>query len=145
MKQYQPFHLSSDLINIVDMTTSTTLSGRNVPPRPPAKGSFPLDHLGECALFARQYEECLRENGGHAGKCRAAARKYLACRMETDLMAREDFRNLGLDEERDSAVPQSNIVNTTNEEEMRSSGFVSGMKLAQRRKERKPRDEEGVE
>ncbi len=124
------------------MTTSTTLSGRNVPPRPPAKGSFPLDHLGECALFARRYEECLRENGGQAGKCRAAARKYLECRMEADLMAKEDFRSLGLDEERDNAVPQDSPDNNVpDEEKRRSSGFVSGMKLAQRRKERGARDE----
>lgn len=121
------------------MTTSSKLSGRNVAPRPPAKGSFPLDHLGECALFARLYEKCLRENGGEVGKCRAEARKYLACRMEAELMANEDFRNLGLDEEHDNAIPSSN--NTRDEEEEKSSGFVSGMKLAQRRKERGKADE----
>lgn len=115
------------------MTTSTNLSGRNLPPRPPTKGSFPLDHLGECGEFARVYEACVRDNGGEAGRCREAARKYLGCRMEADLMVKEDFKKLGLGAEQDR-------TGSRKEHDSRADvrdGFVSGMKLAQQRKNNK--------
>lgn len=113
------------------MTTSTKLSGRNLTPKPPAKGSFPLDHLGECESFQRAYDRCVRENKGQAGLCREEVRRYLGCRMQADLMAKEDFKALGLDASKDSAsasVPAPGV-----ERGGAQDGFVAGMKLATQR------------
>ncbi|KAH7644452.1 chch domain containing protein [Dermatophagoides farinae] len=49
-------------------------------PKPPAKGSFPLDHYGECKHLMKQYTECLRETGSKVTtKCQSIAREYLEC------------------------------------------------------------------
>lgn len=76
----------------------------------------------------------MRDHSGEAGRCREAARKYLGCRMEADLMAKEDFKRLGLGKEGD---PVSGERQKTDDgrADVRG-GFVSGMKLAQRRKAR---------
>jgi cytochrome c oxidase assembly protein subunit 19 len=64
---------------------------------PPAKGSFPLDHLGECAALARQYLSCIEhpETGGFNRTCKPLAKEYLMCRMDRGLMSREDPSKLG--------------------------------------------------
>ena len=116
------------------MTTSTSLSGRALPPRPPAKGSFPLDHLGECQEFAKAYEECLRNHKRIAGYCRHEARKYLECRMEAGLMAKEEWRKLGLAEEQDRTEEDTSTGELPQRAEKK--GFVAGMRTAKRRKER---------
>lgn len=113
------------------MTTSTSLSGRALSPKPPAKGSFPLDHLGECKLFAESYERCLREHGKIVGSCREAMRKYLQCRMDAGLMAKEEWSKLGLDSERDR--PDATQMKQQRDER---DGFVAGMRMAKRRKDR---------
>lgn len=73
---------------------------------PPQRGSFPLDHdggcvrvrtdPGECKNFMLSYMSCLKASGSDSGKCRVQAKAYLACRMDTGLMGRDDFVNLGL-------------------------------------------------
>lgn len=65
------------------MTTSTSLSGRTMSPRAPERGSFPLDHLGECRDFARAYLRCMKANANLATQCRPLAKQFLACRMDT--------------------------------------------------------------
>lgn len=65
------------------MTTSTTLSGRTISPRAPERGSFPLDHLGECRDFARAYLRCMKANANVTTQCRPLAKQFLACRMDT--------------------------------------------------------------
>lgn len=65
------------------MTTSTTLSGRSISPRAPERGSFPLDHLGECREFARAYLRCMKEHANLTTQCRPLAKQFLACRMDT--------------------------------------------------------------
>ncbi|GMK54370.1 hypothetical protein CspeluHIS016_0109560 [Cutaneotrichosporon spelunceum] len=63
---------------------------------PPLRGSFPLDHDGECKTFMQSYMKCLKANKNDAGACRAESRDYLSCRMDNELMSREEFQNLGL-------------------------------------------------
>ncbi|XP_033629984.1 cytochrome c oxidase assembly protein COX19-like isoform X2 [Asterias rubens] len=64
-------------------------------PRPPEKGSFPLDHDGECKKFKQLFMECLRTNKGDNKKCRLETKDYLQCRMESDLMVKEPWKKLG--------------------------------------------------
>ncbi|KAI0080052.1 hypothetical protein K474DRAFT_1682855 [Panus rudis PR-1116 ss-1] len=63
---------------------------------PPDRGSFPLDHYGECKDYMKLYLDCLRKNGNNSTPCRHLNRDYLDCRMNKGLMDRDDWRNLGL-------------------------------------------------
>ncbi|KAG0085787.1 Cytochrome c oxidase assembly protein cox19 [Podila epicladia] len=62
---------------------------------PPDRGSFPLDHDGECSTFMKEYLACLKENANNNGKCRHLSKQYLSCRMEKGLMGNDSFKNLG--------------------------------------------------
>lgn len=64
-------------------------------PRPPDKGSFPLDHDGECRDHMIKYLECLQANDRDHSPCRVLTQTYLKCRMDTDLMAKEEWEKLG--------------------------------------------------
>lgn len=68
-------------------------------PRPPAKGSFPLDHEGECKQWMVKYMECLAKFDGNSSECRDLSKEYLRCRMDHGLMAKEDWDYLGFHEE----------------------------------------------
>lgn len=94
-----------------------TYTSKSVPPKPPLKGSFPLDHDGDCKSLMQQYMDCLkvtvgclsmvRQGTAHAGlpqqnqhvatRCRDASRQYLECRMAHGLMAPEEMHRLGFD------------------------------------------------
>lgn len=63
--------------------------------KPPEKGSFPLDHEDECKAFMVRYMRCLRDHAHNNTECRVASKEYLECRMERNLMAKEDLANLG--------------------------------------------------
>ncbi|CAI9717300.1 c oxidase assembly COX19 [Octopus vulgaris] len=76
------------------MSTPLTYAGKlNV--RPPEKGSFPLDHEGQCKMFMIKYMKCLNTNSNENTKCRQESKDYLECRMENNLMTKEDFSKLG--------------------------------------------------
>ncbi|XP_026480558.1 cytochrome c oxidase assembly protein COX19-like [Ctenocephalides felis] len=77
--------------------SSMTFGQKSFIPTAPQKGSFPLDHEGQCKLFMIKYMRCLRENRNDNSKCRDEAQSYLGCRMDNELMAREDFAKLGFD------------------------------------------------
>lgn len=64
-------------------------------PRPPDKGSFPLDHFGECKSFKEKFMKCLRDNNFENALCRNESKEYLECRMERQLMAQEPLEKLG--------------------------------------------------
>ncbi|KAJ9157311.1 hypothetical protein NKR23_g137 [Pleurostoma richardsiae] len=65
-------------------------------PIPPQRGSFPLDHDGECKHVMASYLSCMKKvKGVNEDECRGFAKAYLACRMERNLMAKDDFKNLG--------------------------------------------------
>ena len=68
---------------------------------PPDKGSFPLDHDKECHNEMVKYMKCLADNRNDNSKCRESSREYLACRMDKGLMAREEWKNLGFDDNND--------------------------------------------
>ena len=68
---------------------------RQFRPTPPDKGSFPLDHDGECKVFYLKYMVCLAENENTNSKCRMSSKDYLNCRMEKGLMAKETWPRLG--------------------------------------------------
>ncbi|KEY71620.1 hypothetical protein S7711_08088, partial [Stachybotrys chartarum IBT 7711] len=66
-------------------------------PNPPQRGSFPLDHDGECKTAMTEYLACMKKARGANGteECRNLAKAYLSCRMDRNLMARDEFKNLG--------------------------------------------------
>ncbi|KAF9458355.1 hypothetical protein BDZ94DRAFT_112051 [Collybia nuda] len=66
-------------------------------PAAPDRGSFPLDHYGECKDKMTLYMRCLRENSSTSSPCRDLSRDYLDCRMQKGLMEKDEWKNLGLD------------------------------------------------
>jgi len=74
---------------------SNTFGQKIFNPVAPVKGSFPLDHEGECKKFMLRYMICLRENGNQNSECRSLSKDYLDCRMEKQLMLKEDWDKLG--------------------------------------------------
>jgi len=75
---------------------SNVFGAKKFTPTPPDKGSFPLDHEGECKQYFLRYMICLGENGSANSACRKESREYLSCRMDKGLMAKEDWKSLGL-------------------------------------------------
>ncbi|GAA96129.1 uncharacterized protein L969DRAFT_83996 [Mixia osmundae IAM 14324] len=63
---------------------------------PPERGSFPLDHDGECKVFMKEYLKCLKTHKNENSKCRHLSKSYLNCRMEHGLMERDEWENFGL-------------------------------------------------
>lgn len=80
------------------MSTAMTFGQKQFIPTPPDKGSFPLDHEGLCKKTMTKYMKCLFNNNGDTAPCRTDAKEYLACRMENNLMAKEDWSKLGFKE-----------------------------------------------
>ncbi|CAL5336963.1 unnamed protein product [Camellia sinensis] len=68
---------------------------RGVRPVPPEKGVFPLDHMHLCDLEKKEYINCLKYGGHKSEKCRRFSKTYLECRMEKNLMAKQDMSELG--------------------------------------------------
>ncbi|KAF4605526.1 Suppressor of Sensor Kinase (SLN1) [Pleurotus pulmonarius] len=64
-------------------------------PNPPDRGSFPLDHYGECKNQMVQYMKCLKANDSTSTACRELGKTYLDCRMNKGLMERDEWNNLG--------------------------------------------------
>ncbi|KAH0603799.1 uncharacterized protein H6S33_007458 [Morchella sextelata] len=78
-------------------------------PTPPERGSFPLDHEaalpGECRSVMTTYLACLKKaKGTNDMACRLIAKDYLKCRMDHQLMAVDEFKNLGFQEEAPAPV-----------------------------------------
>ncbi|PNH01190.1 Cytochrome c oxidase assembly protein COX19 [Tetrabaena socialis] len=75
---------------------SKAFGGPRTQARGPEKGVFPLDHFAECQTVARRYLACLDANEQDAASCVELSREYLQCRMQRNLMATQDLRELGL-------------------------------------------------
>lgn len=75
--------------------SSFTFGNKIFTPTPPEKGSFPLDHDGHCKKEMLKYMFCLNEHKSNNSECRLEAKKYLECRMDNNLMAKEDWSKLG--------------------------------------------------
>ncbi|KAK7924526.1 hypothetical protein PG985_006580 [Apiospora marii] len=81
-------------------------------PIPPQRGSFPLDHDGECKEVMSNYLDCIKKaKGMNDPSCRELAKGYLSCRMDKNLMAKDEFKNLGF------AEPKPKTPITTKEPE----------------------------
>lgn len=66
-------------------------------PTPPQRGSFPLDHFGDCTEQMEKYMKCLKlVKNDNAPNCRLLAKDYLDCRMHHDLMDKAEWKDLGL-------------------------------------------------
>ncbi|CAA9958759.1 hypothetical protein PTNB73_00891 [Pyrenophora teres f. teres] len=75
-------------------------------PNPPERGSFPLDHDGECKSIMLNYLRCIKSHrGSNDPECRDLSKSYLACRMDRNLMAPDSFKNLGFGEDADGLGP----------------------------------------
>jgi len=72
--------------------------GSRVQAKPPERGVFPLDHDGECKAHMKDFLACLRQSNSDHFPCRHLSAKYLECRMEKELMAKDDLNNIGLGE-----------------------------------------------
>ncbi|KAF2855930.1 hypothetical protein T440DRAFT_365620, partial [Plenodomus tracheiphilus IPT5] len=52
-------------------------------PNPPERGSFPLDHDGECKSIMLSYLRCIKSHRGtNDPECRQLSKSYLSCRMD---------------------------------------------------------------
>ncbi|KAF1840666.1 uncharacterized protein K460DRAFT_294632 [Cucurbitaria berberidis CBS 394.84] len=52
-------------------------------PNPPERGSFPLDHDGECKSIMLSYLRCIKSHRGtNDPECRNLSKSYLTCRMD---------------------------------------------------------------
>ncbi|CAI6253757.1 unnamed protein product [Periconia digitata] len=52
-------------------------------PTPPERGSFPLDHDGECKHIMASYLRCIKSHRGtNDPECRNLSKSYLSCRMD---------------------------------------------------------------
>ncbi|CAA3018080.1 cytochrome c oxidase assembly protein COX19-like [Olea europaea var. sylvestris] len=74
---------------------------RGLSPVPPEKGVFPLDHMHLCDQEKKDYINCLKSAGHKSENCRHLSKKYLECRMERNLMAKQDISELGFAREAD--------------------------------------------
>lgn len=77
--------------------SSMTFNQKKFTPTAPDKGSFPLDHENLCKRVMLKYMGCLRINKDDYSKCRDDAQAYLHCRMENQLMAKEEWSKLGFE------------------------------------------------
>ncbi|KAJ8731274.1 hypothetical protein PYW07_004438 [Mythimna separata] len=87
------------------MSTAMTFGQKQFIPTPPDKGSFPLDHDGVCKESMRKYMKCLLNHNGNNSMCRDEAKDYLGCRMENNLMAKEDWKKLGFNTDVPAETP----------------------------------------
>ena len=77
------------------MSTFGSPGGRQIiaKPSPPERGSFPLDHDGECQPLMKNYLKCLRSaRGVNSDECRELSKNYLQCRMERSVEMCEEKR-----------------------------------------------------
>ena len=127
------------------MASNASVPSRGLPPKPPDKGSFPLDHYGECSDAKRTYVQCLREHAMQAQSedCRSLSAAYLKCRMDRDLMAKEELDRLGFsgrggvkgtggiggagDAAAAPGARDGASADATESKERRSSGFLAGL------------------
>jgi cytochrome c oxidase assembly protein subunit 19 len=96
--------------------------------RAPQRGIFPLDHYSECRLPMKTYLVCLKENQDTHHKCRDLSKAYLQCRMDRELMSREDLDLMGYGDEH--AVVGAKEYDNAKE----IAGFVAGKHISRESK-----------
>ncbi|CAI7993252.1 Cytochrome c oxidase assembly protein COX19 [Geodia barretti] len=65
-------------------------SQKALKPKPPDKGSFPLDHDGECRDHMMKFLSCLKEKGSDNSLCRDESQSIPQCRLDRVLNDTED-------------------------------------------------------
>lgn len=95
---------------------------KSAQPKPPLKGAFPLDHDAECKPFQQRYMQCLADNEYVATMCREASQQYLECRMQKELMHREDVSKLGFDAAASERVEEFNRRLATGDLKVKAPG-----------------------
>eukprot|EP00197_Chlamydomonas_leiostraca_P014722 CAMPEP_0202868370 /NCGR_PEP_ID=MMETSP1391-20130828/10842_1 /ASSEMBLY_ACC=CAM_ASM_000867 /TAXON_ID=1034604 /ORGANISM="Chlamydomonas leiostraca, Strain SAG 11-49" /LENGTH=78 /DNA_ID=CAMNT_0049548535 /DNA_START=11 /DNA_END=247 /DNA_ORIENTATION=- len=75
---------------------SQAFGGPRSQAKAPEKGVFPLDHFQECKKIADAYLVCVNQHDGNTGPCQELSKQYLKCRMDKNLMAKQDLQELGL-------------------------------------------------
>ncbi|KAL6782003.1 COX19 [Auxenochlorella protothecoides x Auxenochlorella symbiontica] len=106
---------------------------RGLKPKPPEKGVFPLDHFGECKEVKEKYMACLRSNRDETRACQSLAEEYLQCRMDRDLMAKQDLRELGLGHEAKTESTPRPDESASAQRRREARGFVAGESQKERR------------
>ena len=113
------------------MASNASLAPRGLPPKPPDKGSFPLDHFRECSDVKTKYMDCLKAHNmiTDVDECRQLSAAYLECRMESKLMAKEDLSKLGYNKQPsgDRSASQEAETAETQGRQQRRQGFVAGV------------------
>mmetsp|Transcript_22983 Transcript_22983/g.67718 ORF Transcript_22983/g.67718 Transcript_22983/m.67718 type:complete len:114 (-) Transcript_22983:39-380(-) len=111
------------------MASFASLPAKGLPPRPPDKGSFPLDHFRECSELKSEYMGCLKQHSMQIDACRDLSASYLQCRMDRKLMAPEELERLGF-AKKEAAVAVGEGDQPVQIEEKKRAGFVAGMSKA---------------
>uniref|UniRef100_A0A6U0LMW1 CHCH domain-containing protein n=1 Tax=Minutocellus polymorphus TaxID=265543 RepID=A0A6U0LMW1_9STRA len=88
--------------------------------KPPQRGIFPLDHDAECKPKMQKYLECLKEEKQQHNKCRELSKDYLQCRMDNELMAKENLDEMGFSE--NARITEAKEYDKSKEKE----GYVAG-------------------
>lgn len=83
-----------DLQQIHPTMASMNFSSSKQWVKPPQRGIFPLDHDRECKEYMETYLACLKREQQQHNKCRELSKDYLQCRMDRQLMAKEDLNNV---------------------------------------------------
>ncbi len=99
--------------------------------KPPEKGSFPLDHGGECKAHAQTFMACLDAHNHRHAPCKSLAKVYFECRMDRDLMAKEDLGTMGFSEHQlhlnEVAAAATDRLDTARQA-LKKSGYVAGLR-----------------
>jgi hypothetical protein len=103
-------------------------AARGYAPVPPEKGSFPLDHGGQCRPLMKGFLECLAENRAAHARCATLSKAYLACRMQHGLMAVEDLDELGY---KYTVVIDEDKVAAADAAKKERKGFTGGLSLTE--------------
>ena len=122
-------------------------TNRSGPAKPPEKGSFPLDHGGECKPQATTFMQCLNEWGARHAPCKKLAKLYFECRMDRGLMAQEDLGTMGFSTEQMSRLDEteSNVDRMdAARAKYKKEGYVSGLRAKGYLDEEHPYHEERV-
>ncbi|DAZ94744.1 TPA: hypothetical protein N0F65_011560 [Lagenidium giganteum] len=126
--------------------------------RPPEKGSFPLDHYGECKPFMKvcavkaagsmnelrltenaelvgpqEFLQCMKEHQSQHIQCKHLSKAYLKCRMDNNLMKEEPLDHLGFHEK---GMVQTKRVESL-EGRKEGEGFIAGLGVKKKRYEDK--------
>uniref|UniRef100_A0A8C9HIU1 CHCH domain-containing protein n=1 Tax=Piliocolobus tephrosceles TaxID=591936 RepID=A0A8C9HIU1_9PRIM len=64
----------------------------------PDRGSFLLDHNSECTSIKNKYLKCLKKHNNDHLSCRNYSKEYFICRMDKNLLERQDLNELGFKE-----------------------------------------------